>query len=120
MPNEPVRLPVRLPGGLSVSGKLALSCGDSSYDVDFNHGTITLDADSFGSLLNLKKEAENLLSQIKPARPNPAAVVASAPTPLPGGEIHITVKKRPVGKLVDTNGKITFRPTPLQFLKKLF
>jgi hypothetical protein len=113
MPSEPVRLP----GGFFVSGRVSVTCDGSTFDIAVKDGGIVLNADSIGSLLKLKKEGEHLISEIKSLSP---ATSSNHQQKLPDGGVKIMVQDRPVGNLVESSGKISFRPTPLQFFKKLF
>jgi hypothetical protein len=112
--------PARLPGGLQITGKLSISCESSSFALSFIDDRIVLDADSFGSLFKLRKEAESLLSLPQSTISVQRSEKGKRPSFIPKQGILVTVKGRPAGNIVETDSGMGFRPTPLQFLKNLF
>ncbi len=115
----------RQPKGLQIQGAMHVSCGDFEFRVELAPSRIVADFPSFGMLLRARKEGEELKSAIDRlpplpgATPSPRPPNSGLPAALVGTEIFVAVNSRPVGKIVQESGSLRFRPTPLQFLKRL-
>jgi hypothetical protein len=113
--------------GLHFEGALHVSCGDFEFRLELTPARLVADFPSFGMLLRARKEGEELktvIDRLPPLPPLPGPTRAS-PTGaglgqvLADTEIFVAVNSRPVGKVTRENGAFRFRPTPLQFFKRL-
>lgn len=107
---------------LFITGSIRIDAGDKAFQLRFDPGRIIVGFQSFAALLWARNEGDRLATTIREMPPLPNAKPSSAAStmPLPAGttEIIVTVNSRPVGKLLPSNGRFKFRPTPLAFLTK--
>lgn len=111
--------------GLHMEGVMQISCGDFQFRVELTPSRIVADFPSFGMLLKARREGEELKSAIDRLPPLPGTTPSAGtpgvglPAALAGTDIFVAVNSRPVGKIVQELSSLRFRPTPLQFFKRL-
>lgn len=114
-------MPINL-GTLSMTGSMRFQSEGLGFSIHFEHSKWIASFASFGDLLSAKKEATQLLSAIKSLPRLPSPPGKSAPVSksnyLGNTIIWVTVKERPVGKLIPDKGSLKFQPTPLSFFTK--
>ena len=111
---------------LGITGSLRIACGDFHFKLRLTHEHFVADFPSFGMLLRAKtmgEEFAEMIADVPLPPPLPGSSrgkkATSLKTFLKNDFLYAAVNKRPVGKLFLRNGSLTFRPTPLGFLRKL-
>ena len=101
---------------LSIRGKLRISCGDTSFCVDFQERRTVVEFPTFSQLLKTKSEIDSLRESISRLPLLPSSGRAGTGINLP--EFRLTVRGRSIGKLDFQDGGIRFHLTPFDFITK--
>ncbi|WP_411826187.1 hypothetical protein [Luteolibacter sp. AS25] len=114
-------MPINL-SGLSIRGSMRLQCDKLDFRICFEESKWIAKFSSFSDLMHARKEISTLTETIKGLPPLPLlpgkseSLTAAAAVEIP--VLWVTIKDRPVGKLIHEEGVLKFRPTILNFFTK--